>query len=196
MKFAKCYKVPDEQKICESYQINGNKIKSNIETENIKKIIKDFIANIEFPIFFFIETPCTRQEEEKLNSPSSFRFHKNIYYLDYCSAELAEHIIANDLDILLNCGMCEFGFGSINRDEIYVCKYNVVNIFSENIQKYQQLLNKHNIPQTDKITTVWDTINNSNPADVFLTKINGLDYSDLMPKYFKNGMYFYKSVEC
>lgn len=196
MKFAKCYEVFNEQQINESYQIDGDKIVSNIETENIKRIVKEFVQNIQFPIFFFMEVPCTKQEEDELNRSNKITLHKKIYYLDYCPKEFADEIIEKDLDVLLNCGMCEFGFGSINNDEIYICKYNIVNFYSENnINKYKQILDKNNIPQTNNITTVWDTLTPAHPARTNSLEINGVQCKDLIAKYVNNGMHLYEIAE-
>lgn len=192
MNFAKCYFVPNKDSISEGYELGQELIIANIETEKIKSVIKDFIANVQFPIFFFIETPCTLQEERLVADEN--KSHKDVYYLDYCPKEFAEEILTNDLDILLNCGMCEFGFGSCNRDEIYICRYNIVRFYSENIQKYQTLLTNNHIDQKGDLITAWDVIDQDNPAETSLIKIDGKDYRDLMPKYFKNGMYLYPKL--
>ncbi len=187
MKFLDCCTVNNADEIIESYCIMKQRIESNLEEKHIKQILKDFLMQVEFPIFFFLEVHCTYEEELEFNDS---QLHDNTYYLDYCPVEIAEEIINKDIDILLNSGTCQFGFGSRNRDEIYVCKYNNVCFFSEkSINRYAEILEKYNITKVEKIKTAWDTFSQTNYGEARNISINNMTYYDLIEKYSKFGMY-------
>ena len=112
--------------IHECYETNKTNIIANISFERLSRIVTDLCRQLKEPLFFFLEVPCTEEEEKSLRKNQEDLFHKNIYYLDNCNIKVILAIIKRYGDLLFNDGLVQFGFASHeDEDEIYVMKYNV-----------------------------------------------------------------------
>ena len=117
--------------------------------------------------------------------------HKDIYYMDGCSREESLTVLSRVGDLLYNDGLSSFGFGvHSSGDEIMSRKFNVLTIYSKNIEKYNNFFENHEIEQTDNLITAWDTFTDSTPGISEIYESNGKSVYNI-PKLFKEwGMYF------
>ena len=190
LKMKKGCTVPFPEKVSEAYEVEGNSIIANIDAEKIKKILQHFIAMHDEPQFFILELP-TNFNNENIENGNIKQFHKDIYYIDGCTREEALTILIRVGDLLINDGLCSFGFGCHESgDEIMFGKYNVTTVFSRNIEKYESFFTEHDIPKTDNLITAWDTFSEDYPGSSEKYELNGETVFDI-PERFKDwGMYF------
>lgn len=67
--------------------------------------------------------------------------------------------------MLYNDELSSFGFGEHeSNDEIMFGKYNVLTLCSADIDKYDDFFEPHEIEETDRIITAWDTFSENTPG--------------------------------
>lgn len=150
--------IPENIKIKEEYKVENDTIVLNIDVDKINKLLKSFVKMQKEELFLFIEVP-TNINEEKEN-------YTDVYYLDGISINEIDELLNMYGDILINDGLCEFGFGvkSFN-EEIMSLKYNMITIYSkENVNKYIDLLNELKINKTINFKSAWDYFTEENPG--------------------------------
>jgi len=153
--------IPENIKIKEEYKVENDTIVLNIDVDKINKLLKSFVNLQKEELFLFIEIPTNINElnEEKEN-------YTDVYYLDGISINEIDELLNGYGDILINDGLCEFGFGvkSFN-EEIMSLKYNMITIYSkENVNKYIDLLNELKINKTIDFKSAWDYFTEENPG--------------------------------
>lgn len=178
--------VPFPELLFEQYQKQGNKIVANVGADKIADVLYHFLSMHEEPIFFILELPCHKDVENEAGT-----LHRDVYYRDGCSQKEAETILLRIGELLINDGLCTFGFGCHDsKDEIMVGKYNVVTIFSNDIQRYHDFYGAHDIPEADQLITAWDTFSEENPGKSEKYISNGKNIFSI-PEDFKDwGLYF------
>ena len=214
LKLKEGYSVPFPKKLYESYEQGENTIIANVGIDKLEDVVQHFIAIQNEPMFFILELPvnCNRElsraaTEEELIKIKEQGFdcgvtnevlttsHKDIYYIDGCSVEEAFVLFERVKDLLLADGVCQFGFGCHeSHDEIMVQKYNIVTIYSENIRRYLDFYEAHDIPRVDRLLTAWDTFTSSHPGLSQRVEKDGKTVFDL-PELLKEwGIYLAETV--
>jgi hypothetical protein len=184
MKFSKGYIVPKAVEINEEFEIRDKYIIANVSFDNLKKVLLDFIELLEEPLFFILELPLNKQEEEELRKSDLDPFHKAIYYIDGCSKQDLNYIIEKSGDLLINDGLSNFGFASHNtHTEIMVMKYNVVYIFTEDLEKCSKLFLQYGINQVNKIKTAWQTFTKDSYGEAKTINIKGKTVYSIIDDY-------------
>ena len=179
-------KVPFPEKLSEEYMVTENRIIANVSADKIKDVMEHFILMHEEPFFFTLELPF-RQEENENGLRVVEKTHNDVYSIDGCTKEDAQTILLLVGDLMINDGLCAFGFGCQHTmDEIMFGKYNVTTIYSESIEQYVDFMEEHEIPKTSHVTTAWDTFSREHPGiserietdgeDVFSIPVTFLDW--------------------
>ncbi len=182
--------VPFPEKLREEYRIKENCIEANVGADKMKEVLEHFLSMYEEPVFFILEIPTNANDEETDENGAIKEFHKDVYYIDGCSVEEALTLLAREGDLLIQDGLSQFGFGGHESgDEIMICNYNRVVIFSGNIYKYKDFFAAHNIPETDKLTTAWDTFTRENPGSCQVCAVDGKDVYSIPERYKAWGIY-------
>lgn len=190
LKLAQGYEIDDMNGITEGFECNGKNITANVNPDKMYVCIRDLISLLPEPLFFFIEVPCDENEEKNLSDEKG-TLHKKVYYLDNCNCKVARAIIKRYGDLLFNDGLVQFGFGSHNSDnEIYIMKYNVINIYSENPMEYTRIFENNNIRAVKNLKTVWDIISQDNAGTCTLIDYNGENIFDIINNLIDTGLYF------
>lgn len=137
-----------------------------------------------------------KNDETEIKSGVVEKFHKDVYYIDGCTQEETFAILNRVGELLINDGLSSFGFGChVSHDEIMIGKYNVVTIYSQDIKKYNTLLERHKIKRVDKIVAAWDTFTQNNPGKSEKVETDGKDIFDI-PKMFEDwGIYLAEQRE-
>ncbi len=164
IKWIKGARVSDSSAIMEGFKEEKASIVSVLSVDNIMPIMKSFVnlySNHNF--FFFLEAPCTEEEERLLNANNP-GLHKNIYYLDNIWADTVLQLLELFEDILVNDGLSAFGIGN-HESEIGKYKYNTVIAFSNNIEYVRQLLMDNHIPEQKDLLLPRDIISEKNPGE-------------------------------
>ncbi len=143
MIFRKGCKVPFPEKILESYCFFETYFKANVGEDKIKELLCHFISIHNEHLFFILELSSNKAAETEIRFGTVSALHKDIYYIDGCNQKDALTIFEKVSSILINDGLCSFGFGCHNsHDEIMVGKYNVVILYTKNSEKYQGFFEK------------------------------------------------------
>lgn len=195
LKLALGYEIDCLDGIHEGYRTDDMNITANVNPDNMYNCMRDMISILPEPVFFFIEVPCDEKEEQTLKDDSGC-FHKKVYYLDNCNHKVARAILKRYGELLFNDGLVTFGFGSHNSDnEIYIKKYNVFSVYSDNIKEYARIFENNNIKAFKNLRTVWDIITEDNAGTCTLIDYNGENIFDIVLNLTDAGLYFSHNTE-
>ncbi len=173
LKMIKGCKIKTANILHQQYMKHSDFLTANVDADNIEDVLRHFILEQHGPIFFILELPCSVDEEKEIGSGG---LHKNVYYIDGLDSDRASLLLLSVGDLLINDGLCVFGFGShFGGDEIMAGKYNVVTIYSKAPEKYTGFFERHEISQTENLITAWDTFTHENPGVSEKYEINGKD---------------------
>lgn len=173
---------------CESCYsvIDSENLVSSVSAERLKELTVKAVSLLKAPVFFFAELPCTEAEEKELGGG----LHMNVYYLDNCTAEVAQAIIKRYSDILFSDGLLQFGFGSqADSSEIYLRKYQVVSIYSPDVSCFEDVFDNLDIPKTSECKTLWDVIDKENCGECVMVEANGETVYDMIENLSDVGLY-------
>ena len=183
-------KVPFPERLFEEYMLMENQIIANISADKIKAVMEHFICIHEEPLFFILELPSKQYDEKEIRPGDVEKLHKDVYYIDGCSKEEALTILLRIGDLVINDGLCSFGFGCHeSNDEIVFGKYNVTTIFSRNIIKYIDFMADHEIAKSGHIVTAWDTFSQEHPGSSERVDTDGKDVFSIPEMFAGWGIY-------
>lgn len=189
-------KVPFLEKISEGYEYIDSGFTANVNADKIEMLLAHFIAIHNEPIFFILELPSKQDDEVELRPGIVEVLHKDVYYIDGCTQEEALAILNRTSEVLINDGLCSFGFGCHeSHDEIMVGKYNVVSVYTMNPNTFEGFFEKHGIQCVKKLVTAWDTFTQDSPGESSRVDTNGKSAYDI-PDVFKDwGIYLAEQRE-
>ncbi len=178
-----------------AYSVLENQITAVLGAELFEPVISAVINKLPEPVFFFLELPCSDDEEKKLRKSKSDPFHYNVYYLDGCTIPVARAIMKRYGELLINDGMSRFGFGSHESGaEIYCLNYQNIAIFG-NVKDYEPIFKKLKIPFEKEHKTLWDNFTNETPGSIAVVEINGETVYDIPELLKGEGMYLAQTLE-
>ena len=188
--------VPFPEKIHEEYEVNDNCIIANIDADKIENLLLDFIRMHTEPLFFILEIPSKLEDENIVEPRWVEGLHKDVYYIDGCTQEQALVIVEQIGELLINDGLSSFGFGChISHDEIMVGKYNVITIYSQNLDSYNVLLEKNELKRVNNLITAWDTFTHDAPGETERIETNGKNVFDIPEMFADWGIYLAEQRE-
>lgn len=182
-------------KIHSAFYADEYGISATLSAELYFGVITALIEKLSEPVFFFLEIPCSDDEEKSLRKGKNAPFHYNVYYLDNCTASVAKAIMSRYGELLINDGLCRFGFGSHKNDEeIYCMKYQVVSVYGD-VKKFKRAFEKLDILEEMGFKTLWDTFTNDTPGTCSAVEINGETVYDIVSNLKSEGLYLSDIVE-
>lgn len=183
--------VPFPEMISEGYSLLKGQICANISADRIKTVIERFIAiHRDEPLFFILELPSSLDDENEFEPGVVEAMHVDVYYIDGCTDRDALEILALVGDLLINDGLCSFGFGCHqSTDEIMFGKYNVTTIYSPKIKRYVAFMKDLNVARTDDLVTAWDTFTPEHPGSSERIETNGKSIFDVPEMLADRGIY-------
>lgn len=191
MKMRKGACVPFPEELFEGYAKRGHSIIANVGADKLLDLFKKFIVAHDEPLFFILELPTNRNDEIGMRSGVNEGLHNNVYYIDGCSQAEAMGIIEQYGQLLINDGMCAFGFGGhFSHDELMVGKYNVVTGFSKNPSAFDKIFGELGIGLEKEIVTAWNTFNQEHPGVSNSIVTDGHSVYELPELLKERGMYF------
>ncbi|SET85652.1 hypothetical protein [Lacrimispora sphenoides] len=195
MKLKSGCNVPFPEQLEEGYMVKDNQIIANIDIDSIESVMQHFIVMHKEPLFFILELPASVDETE-ISPGIVEKLHKDIYYIDGCSLDEALVIISRVGALLFNDGLSSFGYGGHESgDEIMFGKYNVLTIFSQDIEKYDEFFSAHDIKKKYDILSAWETFSEKHPGTSDRVTIDDKDVFSI-PKQFEDwGMYLAEQRE-
>lgn len=188
--------ISSKEVLYEGYQKGDNHITANIGIGKIEEVLQHFIVIHEEPLFFILELPAKADDETEVAPGIVKTLHKDVYYIDGCSQEEALTILIRAGELLYNDGLISFGFGCHeSKDEIMFGKYNVLTIYSENIDNYNDFFEPHDIELTDKLITAWDTFSAECPGTSEKYVLGEKTVYDIPKQFEEWGMYLAEQRE-
>ena len=183
-------KAPFPGQLHEAYAVTDNRLTANVSADKIKSVMEHFIRLHNEPLFFILELPAKQDDETEISPGVLEKLHVDVYYIDGCTQEEALAILLRVGDLMINDGLCSFGFGCHDStDEIMFGKYNVTTVFSRQIEKYHAFFQEHGIFETDRLITAWDTFNGEHPGASAIVKTNGKDVYAIPEMFAAWGIY-------
>ncbi len=196
LKLRKGCKVPFPEKLSEGYMCMDFGFVANVNADNIEMLIAHFIAIHNEPMFFIFELPSKQNDETEIRPGVVESLHKDVYYIDGCTQEEALVILNKISEVLINDGLCSFGFGCHkSRDEIMVGKYNVVSVLTANPDVFKGFFEEHNIQCKKELVTAWDTFTREFPGESFRVDTDGKSAYDIPDALKDWGIYFAEQRE-
>ena len=196
LKLRKGCKVPFSEKLSEGYKYIESGIVANVDADKIRSVLEHFVVIHDEPIFFILELPSNLDDEVEIRPGVLEALHKDVYYIDGCTVEEALTILIRAADLMINDGLCAFGFGCHeSQDEIMVGKYNVVSIYTANKEMYDDFFEAHEIGQVENLLTAWNTFTQETPGESERVDTDGKSVYDI-PGMFKDwGIYLAEQRE-
>ncbi len=191
------YKIINPEELSEGFEFSDeNTITANIDSEKIIDVVQHFICIQDEPLFFILELPVESYRETPIRDGVVDKLHKDIYFIDGCSKDECLAITIKYGDLLESDGMSNFGFGCHDsNDEIMVGAYNIVNIYSDNISKYNDFYEPHEIKKVGDLKIAYDTFSAKTPGSKERIDVDGISVYDL-PEILKEwGIYLAETVE-
>lgn len=195
--------VPFPERIKEAFQAYEKSIRFHISFEKLGALLEEFIERLEEPLFFVLQIPLTRDEEQALRpgevipAPGWIASpHDKVCYLDGQSKERIRAILRQYGELLLNDGISQFAVASHStKEEMFVMKYKLTDIYCERPEAYFGLLEKYGLTRTDQLLTVWDTFSRETPGETRRMEIGGMTAFEVYEALAKEGMYQAKIVD-
>ena len=189
-------KVPFPKKLSEGYDYNAPYFTANVNSNKIEVLLKHFISVHNEPLFVILELPSKQEDQRKIRPGTVEALHKDVYYIDGCTQKEALTFLRRSASLLINDGLCSFGFGCHQtHDEIMVGKYNVITIYCRDKKVYDGFFEQHDINPVTNLVTAWDTFTQESPGESERVDTNGESVFDI-PNIFKEwGIYLASQKE-
>ena len=184
----KGFSVPFSEKIIEGYRCENGIMTANVSAEKTNDVLEHFINDHEDEeLFFILELPTSERFEPKDEKGNITALHKDVYYIDGCTAALIRDILDIVGGLLLDDGMVQYGIGShASSDEIMICKYNEVVLFGERTDGFFE---QHGIFRDDNLVSAWDTFTAQHSGICTRAKKDGRTVYDIPAIFAELGMY-------
>lgn len=191
LNLVKGHKISDSGQLSEGYEITDEvSLLANVNAEKILDVFQHFIVIHDEPLFFILELPVNRDREKPIVPGIVRELHKDVYYIDGCSRDECLVLMDRYGELLINDGISKFGFGGHNsQDEIMLDKYNVINIYSQNLTEYDDFFELHEIRKVDNLITAWDTFSEATPGQSERYVYGGKTVFDLPEELKEWGIY-------
>lgn len=179
LKMIRGAKIKDANNLNEEFEVSNKRIISNVNSNKILKILRDFIDMQNTELFLIIEVPSNLKNEDSKNN----KFHKDIYYADRMSKESLVGILSNFGDLFINDGLAQIGIGNYaTHAEIITDKYNIVHVYTgdEKLEKYEKIFMDNKLKKVDKLITAWDYFTEENSGESFSIEENGKNIYDVI----------------
>lgn len=196
IKMIKGCKVPDTGQLMEQYELTENRFIANVSAEKIMGVFAHFISIQTVRLFFILELPANYSDEARLRKSGSDPMHKDIYYIDGLSREEALALLMRYGELLINDGISQFGFGvEDNSAELMKQSYNVISLWTNKSEAYQDFFEAHEVPRTEKLVTAWDTFSPNSPGECVRIEIGRKDVFSIPKELSEWGIYLAEQRE-
>lgn len=196
LKLRKGCRVPFPEMLSEGYEYRELRYIANINADKIEMLLAHFIAIHDEPLFFILELPSKQCDETEIHPGIVSTLHKDVYYIDGCTQEEALAILSRTSDLMINDGLCSFGFGGHeSKDEIIVGKYNAVSVYTLNKDTFDGFFEEHGIKAVERLTTAPETFTQDSPGEAFSVTTDVKSVYDIPDDFKDFGMYFAEQRE-
>lgn len=173
-RFAAGVEPGDPARVTEGYYRDGEAFVASVSYEKLLIVLVSFIVALEgMPLGFFLEAPCTADEEDRLRKAEGDPLHRKVYLTGRLAGEEAFALLFRNRDFLLNTGLVSFGFFSAEAQaEVSLDQYKVVTLTGIGEDGAAHVFGMAGVPNARPVT-VWDTISPETPARNFAVSCGG-----------------------
>ena len=190
MQFVKGVEVPFPRKIVESYTMKRCRIRSNVGADKIEDLLTRFVKTRRKRYLFSLLLPVDVNVEKDVGRFESPRY-RDTYLADDLTQKQALAFLERGGDALLNDGLVSLEFSIPETgDGIVFGKYNVVEITSPNLRRYEPIMIDLGIPYVEKLVTAWDVFSPSRPGISRLYDVDGRNVFTLVEEFKKIGLHW------
>lgn len=193
LQMSKGCKVPHPEKLEAGFEVLGdNMLNANVDADMLADVLLDFVKlHADEPVYFFLELPPESRSALQVSYGQNIVGEDNeTYYLDDLNLERVQEIMAKVGNLLIQDGICRFGFGgNYSNDHIIADKYNVLSVFSMDLEPVKELFLQRGIPQVEELLTAWDTFSEEEPGIATRYEENDMDVFSIPSLYAPRGMY-------
>lgn len=162
---------------CEYKKIRGG-LELTLSAEDYMRFFRRAVSNIPEPLYFFIEIPQEDGDDY------------DTYYLDNCTAAVAQAIVKRYGGVLFSDGVIRFGFGSHGCDEeIYMREFQLLRICSENIHSYEKIVVDLGYVENENALSIWDILSEDNPGSRESVECDDESFLDIIANLGEIGLY-------
>ena len=176
---------------CVAEQQNYFAITINVSAENIDSVFRSLSEKVRTPGFLLLEHRTHRDIERELRKNDTVPLHKDVFYLDGLQYDAFLTLYEKHKGLLVNNGMVQFGFGSHDGyDEVFVGKYKIFTVYTDDIGKYTDSLEQLGICRDDNLKTVWENFTAETPGRCETISIDNKNIYDIVEELKEFGLYF------
>ena len=169
--------IPDTTKLKREYKQSRGRLYLTLSAEDYPAFWRESVKLLGEGVFFFVEIPDDNDQTR-------------LYYLDNCTASVAQAILKRYSSVLYSDGVIKFGFGSHStEDEIYMMDYQTLSIYSQNLAPYEELLEKMGYLKNKNALLAWDILSEDNAGECTCIEADDESYVDMINNLIDVGMY-------
>lgn len=149
-----------------------------LDAPRIKSFLLDYCPLLPEPAYFSVEIP--NQQDGGYD----------IYYVDGCTRPVIEAIIKRYGDLLIDDGYARFGFfAHQTAEQLYVSDLDTIQIYTQNHEIIEKLLEKYGLPRRDSCKKLWDILSQENPCELVHVEVEEESVYDLPALLADAGIY-------
>lgn len=189
--------VPFPERLFEQYAVSDNMINANVGASKVLDMMKRFAQMRDEPMFFILEIP--RKEPDNITESKILKNvdDYDVYFIDGLNVSDACSVVDALGPLLVRDGMNMFGLGCHKSgEEILFGRYNLMNVYTQNSEKYKGFFADFGIKKVDNLVTAWDTFDEDHPGEchLYVSETTGKTIYDIPDAYKDYGMYLYEAV--
>ncbi|MEL6428121.1 MAG: hypothetical protein AAFU73_13520 [Planctomycetota bacterium] len=172
-------------------------LRVNASAERIAEVYLALADVVTQPAFLVLETPTHRAVEEELRQTDEDPFHVDTHYLDGLSAIDHRLLFEGRAELLTQCGMVLFGYGSHEAPEqVLVDGYKCITVRTvDALERFTDALRGVGIEEDPGLRTVWQSFSQETPGRTERVTVDGRTVYDLVEELGERGLYFARRRE-
>ena len=188
--------VPNLDGVSEGYSVRQTEagdfhFVTNVSVERLETVFLTLASLVNEPGHLIVEKGTRRDDEECLRKSETDPLHCDVFYLDNISFARFRSLFERYSRFFVHCGGTNVGFGSgQGTDEVFVGKYKIVAIYSDEPQKYIAALEELRIPKRSELKTVWSGFTNDIPGHRCVITVEGKRIHEVIEELKEEGLYF------
>lgn len=142
-------------RLYEEYEKGDGYITANISTDKIEKLVQYFVMVHDEPMTFTLKLPL---DEDVMDAGSSAENYA-VYEIERCSVDDMLLVLIRAGKILIEDGVSSFEIeGEESGEKISFGRFNVTNIYGQDLEFVEDFFGPHNVPLVEKVTTAFDIL--------------------------------------
>ncbi len=178
-------------RLFEEYEAGDGYITANVSIDKIDKLVQYFVMVHDEPMTFTLKLPV--DEDAMASAAAGDTDGAGIvrYEIERCSVDDMLLVLIRAGKVLFEDGVSSFEIeGEESGEKISFGRFNVMNIYGQDLEFVEDFFGPHKVPKVDKVTTAFDILaeDSSLTADCRVYEDGGKTIFDLTEKLAAMGM--------